>query len=525
MNEVRRIGDAASRRLGPGEAASRRLLKRNVLHFKQSGGTPLPLSPLPLSPLPLALLSLCVAATAVAAPYKFTVDCDEPARMRKVGETTEFRITCEDLAKTNGFGGPVEVWLDNFGTNVLVRRTVCPEKGNPIVLRGTLTEPGFLRAVAMNPGSKTTFFGLGKGNVCASVGYEPEKIVQGLPCPDDFDAYWQGERKRLAAEVPLAATRERVTDYRKKGFVCWKVSFATFGGKRVWGFLTMPTEECGKVEGWKGGKVEGWKGGKVEGWKGGRVERWKGGKVRRYPLRVNVPGAGPAAVAASAGARPGEVSLTLNVHPFEPAADAKGQKKLYEAQDVACRKRYGTTYATSGLGVSREEYFYHDIILGMDRAVDWAVALPEVDRSRVWYSGGSQGGGFGMFLMGLNRNFTRGYVWICAIADHGGYRLGRIPGWPRLVQCNERNRAVAERFAPYFDACNFAARVKIPIRMSAGLSDCCCPPPAVWSAYNALGSVDKAIVPCPNVGHAIPSEVSAGFERWLKGEAASRRLE
>ena len=487
MNEVRRIG----------EAASRRLLKRNVLHFKQSGGTPLPLSPLPLSPLPLsplplsplplALLSLCVAVTAAAAPYKFTVDCDEPARMRKVGETTEFRIVCEDLAKTNGFGGPVEVWLDNFGTNVLERLTVCPEKGKPIVLRGTLTEPGFLRAVAMNPGSRTTFFGLGKGNVCASVGYEPEKIVQGLPCPDDFDAYWQGERKRLAAEVPLAATRELVTDYMKKGFVCWKVSFATFGGKRVWGFLTVPEEGKGP-----------------------------------WPLRVNVPGAGPAAVAASAGARPGEVSLTLNVHPFEPAADAKGQKKLYEAQDVACRKRYGTTYATSGLGVSREEYFYHDIILGMDRAVDWAVALPEVDRSRVWYSGGSQGGGFGMFLMGLNRNFTRGYVWICAIADHGGYRLGRIPGWPRLVQCNERNRAVAERFAPYFDACNFAARVKIPIRMSAGLSDCCCPPPAVWSAYNALGSADKAIVPCPNVGHSIPSDVSQGFEHWLvTGDAAS----
>ena len=435
----------------------------------------------------LAGLILSVGV-ATASPYKFTVDCDEPARMRKVGETTEFRITCEDLATTNGFGGPVEVWLDNFGTNVLVRRTVCPEKGKPIVLRGTLTEPGFLRAVAMNPGSKTTFFGLGKGNVCASVGYEPEKIVQGLPCPDDFDAYWQGERKRLAAEVPLAPTRERVTDYRKKGFACWKVSFATFGGKRVWGFLTMPEDGKGP-----------------------------------WPLRVNVPGAGPAAVAASAGARPGEVSLTLNVHPFEPAADAKEQKKLYEAQDVTCRKRYGTTYATSGLGVSREEYFYHDIILGMDRAVDWAVALPEVDRSRVWYSGGSQGGGFGMFLMGLNKSFTRGYVWICAIADHGGYRLGRIPGWPRLVQCNEKNRAVAERFAPYFDACNFAARVKIPIRMSAGLSDCCCPPPAVWSAYNALGSADKAIVPCPNVGHSIPSDVSAEFERWLKGKCVHER--
>ena len=123
-----------------------------------------------------------------------------------------------------------------------------------------------------------------------------------------------------------------------------------------------------------------------------------------------------------------------------------------------------------------------------------------------------------MYLMGLNKNFTKGYVWICALADHGGYRVGRTPGWPRLVarSGDEAAQKVAERHAPYFDACHFAPLVKVPVRMTAGLADVCCPPPSVWSAYNCLGSSDKEIVPCPGVGHNVPRDLRAKQMRWLE---------
>ena len=427
----------------------------------------------------------CVAAMSVyAAPYSFKIECDEPARMRAVGEQTEFRIYCTDLATTNGFGGEVEVKLDNFGTVVFASRKVDPAKENPISLRGSLDKPGFLRAVAINANTTPTRFGLGDGNACASVGYEPEKIRPGFDRPADFDEYWDGERARLRREVPLDARREEMPDaLAPKGFRCWKVSFATFGGKRAWGFLTMPKTGSGP-----------------------------------WPLRVNVPGAGPAASMRGAQSHDGAVTLVMNVHPYEPANTPAEQNKLYKEQDNRMCKKYGSTYATAGANISREEYFFHDAILGIDRAVDWAVALPEVDRECVLYFGGSQGGGFGMYLMGLNKNFKRGLVWICALADLGGYRVGRIPGWPRLVECNSRARETAERVAPYFDACHFAARIGIPVRMSAGLSDTCCPPPSVWSAYNSLGTADKDIVPCPGIGHGLPKDVRAQLEKWLSGE-------
>ena len=118
-----------------------------------------------------------------------------------------------------------------------------------------------------------------------------------------------------------------------------------------------------------------------------------------------------------------------------------------------------------------------------------------------------------MFLMGLNKSFTRGYVWICAIADHGGYRLGRIPGWPRLVQCNEKNKAVAERFAPYFDACNFAARVKCPVRLYACGRDTAVTPECVYAVYNPLATSDKSVVDFPYGRHECYLDQ---YYKWIK---------
>lgn len=420
------------------------------------------------------------AFAAVAAPYSFNIVCDEPERMRRVGEETEFRIFCTDIG-TNSVGGEVEVRLDNFGSTTLVSRRIDPSKENPVILKGSLGSPGFLRVVAINPGISATPFGLGKGNGCDSVGYEAEKLRPGFSRPADFDSYWEGEQKRLRREVALDVCREPLSG--KKGFKIWRVSFATFGGKRVWGFLSMPDD----------------------------------GSNGPWPLKVNVPGAGPACSEALAPTEKGVISLVMNVHSFEPGKTQKEQSALYAEQDKRMLAKYGVTYATAGIAVSREECFFHDAILGIDRAVDWAAALPEVDRSRIWYHGGSQGGGFGMYLMGLNRNFTRGIVWVCALADHGGYLSGRIPGWPRMVARSGGKEAekTAAQNALYFDACHFAPRVKVPVRMTVSLADVCCPPPSVWCVYNCLRSSDKEIVPCPGVGHAFPADVKARLYKWL----------
>lgn len=437
--------------------------------------------------LALACAALCVAGIS-AAPFEITIRDSHTNALYRLGETAKFSLVAKDLAAdAASSGGVVKVTMDGFGGKELETREWKPADEPVLTVSGTRNEPGFLRVKAMScPRPAGALWALGKGNCCWSVGFEPESIKPGSARPADFDAYWADEQARLAREVPLDARRERVEWKCDESFDVWKVSFATFGGKRVWGFLVQP----------------------------------KMAEPKPMPLHVNIPGAGPALSEAGTKSfkKPGEIHLILNVHPYEPAKDSEGQKRLYNAQDEECAKKYGCNYAIAGGAVSREEFFFHDALLGIDRAVTWAVALPEVDRAKVRYLGGSQGGGMGIALCALNPAIHKAGFYVPALADLCGFRAGHQSGWPLLVerQKDERSKAAAEAIAPYFDAAHFAARVKIPVRVSVGFSDTTCPPPCVYAAYNALRSSDKAIHNGLGMGHSTYPEIRRKIEEWLR---------
>ena len=205
---------------------------------------------------------------------------------------------------------------------------------------------------------------------------------------------------------------------------------------------------------------------------------------------------------------PNEINLVMNVHCFEPAATAVEQKRLMDGQNAALAKRFALPNpkaycGLAGIAESREDYWYHDVMLGINRAVDWVCARPDADLTQVTYTGSSQGGGFGLFLNYLNGHFTKAFVAVCAITGHYGYRQGRQPGWPNLIASQDgAKRKSAERNAAYFDGVNFAARIRHPIRFIVGFADTTCPPVDVYAAYNASPSKDKAIVNAIGSGHS-----------------------
>ena len=435
----------------------------------------------------LVLLSIVGALRLAAAPFKVTV-CDGHAdSLYRVGEKARFTLSAKDLAKdAASSGGVVAVTMDHFGGKAILRKDWKPFEEPNLVLEGSLDEPGFLRVTALAyPRPEGTLWWLGKGNVCWSVGYEPEKIKAGSARPTDFDAYWDGERARLAREVSFDMRRTKVEAMCDADFDVWKLRCDTFGGKRVWGFLVEPKDRSKEP----------------------------------LPLLVNIPGAGPALSEAGTKTfkKPGEINLILNAHPYEPAKDAASQKKLYVEQDRACAKKYGCNYAIAGGAVSKEEFFFHDALLGIDRAVTWAAALPEVDRKRIFYSGGSQGGGMGIMLCALNPAITRAVFYVPALTDLCGFRAGHQSGWPLLVerQKSDPAKAVATALAPYFDVAHFAPRVKIPVRVVVGLADTTCPPPCVYAAYNALGG-NKSIRSVQGMNHSVNPEVRRETEEWLR---------
>lgn len=416
-----------------------------------------------------AALTCGTAGMLQAAPYRFAISADRADCRYALGAEATFTVTCTDLAKDGKAGGEVEIRLDDFGAGVQLKRKVDPAKENPIVVRGKLDRPGFLRVVARNPEVGPTLFGEGKGNAVYSVGYAPERIVQSVPRPADFVSYWRGEQARLEREVPLDPRMEKVEERSQGEFNFYLISFATFRGKRVYGALTEP-------------KAPG-----------------------KYPFLFTVPGAGPSWSEPGMPTEPGMIRAVINIHPQPVPKDMEAAKKCYPGGD----------YPIAGILKSREEAYYHDVWLGIDRAVTYLVKRANVDRTRVLYTGGSQGGGSGLALMALNGAFTRGFVGIPAITDVNGCEIGRTSGWPRFLERTKMAEA-ARRNAPYFDGANFAAMIRIPIRVSAGLADTTCPPTAVYSTFNALASKDKAILESPGVGHSTPKEKARIVDAWLR---------
>ena len=401
-----------------------------------------------------------VALTASAVRIEFSQDHADA--LYRAGESAVLTIAVRDDAGALLKSGRAKWWLDNFGTTKLGSDTADLAVANPFTVKGKLDEEGFLR-LSVSVATNRAVWG---------VGYDVGNIRQTEPCPGDFDSYWAGEKARLAREVPLDAKCVRDEKLSKKAYDCFRVSFATFGGKRVYGFLTVPTDKS----------------------------------CAPFRIRVTVPGAGPGAIGPW-GANEKEITLTMNVHCFEPAATAAEQKNLMLAQNASLAEKFALpdkkAYCSlAGIAESREDYWYHDVVLGINRAVDWVCAREDVDLGQVTYSGSSQGGGFGLMLNALNGHFTKAFVAVCAITGHYGFRQNRQDGWPRLISRQDpAKRVVAERNAAYFDGVNFAARIRHPIRFIVGFADTTCAPSAVYAAYNVCPAVDKAIVNAIGSGH------------------------
>ena len=407
-------------------------------------------------------VSALVSAVSLAGQIK--VVQDRADALYRAGEEAVFTVSVSGDDGALATGGEASWSLDNFGSVKYSHGKVDLSKGNPFTVKGRMDEEGFLR-LTVNSGTNRVVWG---------VGYSVEKIRQNEPCPADFDEYWASEKSRLEREVPLDARMTLDPRLSSGVFNCYRVNFATFAGKRVYGFLSVPKDKS----------------------------------KAPFRIRVTVPGAGPGVI--SCRTEPDEITLAMNVHTFEPEATHEAQREHMARQNRELAEKFGikkkNAYCSiAGISSSREDYWYHDVMLGINRAVDWVCARPDVDLSQVTYSGSSQGGGFGLFLNYLNPHFTKAFVAVCAITGHYGFRQNRQDGWPRLID-GQPDRAKAEKFAAYFDGVNFAARIRHPMLFIVGFADTTCAPAAVYAAYNACPSRDKAIIHAIGSGH--------GWHQW-----------
>ncbi|MBQ6338225.1 MAG: acetylxylan esterase, partial [Kiritimatiellae bacterium] len=425
-------------------------------------------------------------AVSAAVSVDFKVEADHADCLYRCGETATFTVTVVDSKGKKLPAGTFTATLDNFGARVLAEKTADLAQGNPFTIAAAKDMPGFMRlSIRADAKAFTLPKTAGQGAFHWGVAYEPEKIRPGAENPADFDSFWADAVRKLDETVPEDAKLEKIDASSTAGHTYYRISFASHGGRRVWGWLNMPT---------------------------GRGP---------FPVRVNVPGAGIGAKGTAVS--DSEITLTMNVHSYpQPDTDAERQA-AYKAQDEKFAAPRGVArYCQAGIHLSREDYFYYASLLGINRAVSWLWRQPQVDRRNFTYSGTSQGGGFGLMLTGLNGRFTRSCIFVPAITDLLGSRHeDRQSGWPRIIEAQKpENRAAAEKNAPYFDGVNFAARITCPVRVVVGFADCVCAPAGVYAAYNLIPSKDKKIIHGIGMGHRVYSRFYKDLSTW-QGEKAS----
>jgi len=345
----------------------------------------------------------------------------------------------------------------------------------------SLHEPGSLLFTV----SGTTASGQ-KFSTFAGAAADYKKIQWPLPGPDDFDAFWDGkiaESKKLRLNPklePVNLANEPAIDY-------YKLTLDNIKGSHVFGQLARPK---------KSGKFPAI-----------LVVQYAG----VYPLkRENVTGL----------AREGWLVLNISAHdlPFDLS-----ESEFQKLSDTTLKN-----YTTIGQ-TNRETSYFLRMFLGCQRAVDYLTTRDDWNRKILVVKGTSQGGLQSIVTAALCPQVSAIMALEPAGCGNTAQQIGRGWGWPYWqAHANGSDADEIMNTSRYFDAINFAHRVKCPALVGPGLMETTCPASNVFAMCNLLGGPVEVVV-LPEAGHQAPQNDKHGempFNQraaaWLKALKADQ---
>jgi cephalosporin-C deacetylase-like acetyl esterase len=287
--------------------------------------------------------------------------------------------------------------------------------------------------------------------------FAPEKVAPSAPPPGDFDAFWKAKLGELAA-VPMNAQLSKV-DVGDASVEYWKLTLDNIRGTKIHGQIAKP---AGKSD---------------------------------LPALLQVQWAGVYGLSRDwvlGSARGGWLAMNIQAHdlPIDESADFYKEKGAKELAD----------YSQQG-SEDREKSYFLRMFLSCARACDYLTQRPDWNKRALAVHGGSQGGYQAIVTAGLHPAVTAIAANVPAGCDHTGKKAGRAYGWPGFGN-RTWMKDVDQRVetARYFDAMNFAPRVKCPALVGIGLIDTVCPPEGILAAVNQFKGPKKVIL-MPRAGH------------------------
>lgn len=413
----------------------------------------------------LGCVFLAASCLAAARRPDLSVTPDHADCLYKAGEAVTFTIKAlkPDLSPD----AEVEWTLSKDGVPPIKKGTAKLVDGVAAVT-GQLDEPGFLQCqVVWLQGTNRM-----RTQAVAGVGIDPLRIKPSMPVPDDFDRFWEAQKKKLAT-VPL---KHQLTSVKSPSTnnVCFDVQVDCLGAP-VSGYYARPA----------------------------------GAKPKSLPAILTVHGAGVRSAilgTASGWADKGLLALDINAHGI-PNGKPEGFYTNLANTDLRDYRNRGKE--------SRESIYFLGMFLRVIRAIDFLASQPEWDGRTLIVHGSSQGGAQSIAAAGLDSRVTFIAAGVPAMCDHTGVVVGRVNGWPKFLKNPPENPdpAVVEAVR-YYDMVSFAARARCGGHFTVGFIDTTCPPTSVYAAYNAFAG-PKQIFNDPPSTHTVSPAAGAAMREAI----------
>jgi len=320
-----------------------------------------------------------------------------------------------------------------------------------------LPEPAMVYVQISTPGGPDTQSG---GSIALGAAVAPEKLEPSAPRPADFDSFWDSKIKMLKA-IPENA----VLTPSESGLA--DIDYATIrmdhiNGMHVYGQLAKPKRE-GKFPALV-------------------IFQWASPP---YPLQKKW-----------VTDRAAEGWLTLNIEPHDVLPDQP--PTYYSALPEELKK-----YQTIGRD-DRDKNYFLQMYLADYRAVEYISGRSDWDGKTLVVMGTSMGGQQSLSVAGLNPKITHVIVNEPAGCDSNGPLHGRASGYPNWPPDNPK----IMKTALYFDAVNFASRIKAASLVAAGFVDTTAPPVGIWTAFNQIKGPKEAapMIDSPHNNLATPAQ-------------------
>lgn len=347
-------------------------------------------------------------------------------------------------------------------------------KDGTLKVTGKMTSPGFYRVDVTAHVDGKEYRG-----ACAAA-FSPEKLHPSTIMPSDFADFWQ-QSIVDARKTDLAPTKRLLPERCTKDVNVYEISFQNEQlGSRTYGILCVPVKEG------------------------------------RYPALLRVPGAGVRPYAGDVyTASQGVITLEIGIHGV-PVTMEQG---IYDNLNNGALKGYWEFNMDS-----REKHYYHHVIMGCIRAMDYIEQYTPWDGNNAGVTGSSQGGFLTLATAGLDKRITCYASVHAALCDHTNSLRGVACGWPHFFYWNKgKGQEKQIEVSRYYDGVNFVRLITDNQHgwFSFGYCDDVVPPTTAWATYNTVTG-PKEISPYQATWHFWFQEQWDEWESWLLKEL--RRL-